>query len=420
MSFEQPITKEHQEQAHLIPSCWSEAGLTRRDYEQFLADLSTTKTFQAVDWLLETQGFGKDSPFYQVFATNMAVLTLQAQGEVDFGSLQDTFPAVAERVASINQSRQEAVKQFTENTTTLENGSERVPMHLVYGTDESALSETHKPPLVLAPGCFTGPDQLKNFIVALAQLGHTVIAPEMFRPTAETQLQFAEHDVDTLVPNTKVTAAYTSAVEASMQQYEVMQPSAESSYNLIGYSTGASAVIKAALRQPEKIASIVLLNPAGLSNTSESAFMNKLKVATSAVKHMMQNGKFENTPSFQSFCAGYSERQSKRGWREVVDIIDSAGETDLVDAIFTLIHTYGMQIGIIPTEGDKQFDLNAVEAKLQVEAEGNSANTDAQVWPLAGHHTHTTIGRNPESLAELVNDTITTLSESGAKTAALN
>jgi hypothetical protein len=385
----------------IAPDLWQESGLDPAEYNEFLNDLATAKTGQDIAWLVETYCFGKKVPLFTFLEDTLLKMTHQRPGDIDYALLERELPAVKEKIFTIENEAALLAQEYAIPAAMIQSDSYApTPLHIIErfdGPNERSAAT------IIAPGCFTGPEQLTEFSVSLAQYGHTVVAPEMFIPHQHQPRSSKEAPIET-----NVTTAYHESVASTMRFFT--EQYGENTFSLVGYSTGAAAVLKAALEQPSAINSIVLIHPIGLTNTSDSDFANKLRVAWGGLRHVIQNSKYENTPAFQKFAAGYAERQSKRGWKEIIDIIETAGEVDIQDILFTL-HQAGVRIGIIHGDGDKQFNATTSEKTLGVRDDGTTTRTGSEIWTLNESYTHTSIGRQPQAIAAFVHDGLTHLEE---------
>jgi pimeloyl-ACP methyl ester carboxylesterase len=344
----------------------------------------TPPTLHELAWTLE----GKAQHAETSFAESITLKRLSDQlfaGDTDSPELKNR-PDIQAMVTKLEQMRMRREVEYEKGTPlTVQPGFE-VPLHRIEGKDSESPGEGTK--LLIAPGCFNGPLQLRDFAVASAAYGGGVIAPEMLTPE-----QGRSAHIENSKDMTDVVSAYRHTLEATMRA--VAQGNEHEQVDLLGFSTGAAAVVDAALRNPEKIRQVILVNPIGL-NSPESGYLTRMKsTLTGTVAHMKQitdNGLIKS-PKYQQFASGMP-RQAWRGYGEVVEIIHASAKLNLTPLIAEL-KAKGVEVTIVMSENDQQFNASDV---------GESVAKAPGCGFLVVTGGHTKIGADPQQLAALVAD----------------
>lgn len=327
--------------------------------------------------------------------------SLDEDGEPNFAIIADVLPSVGERLTDIYQETL-GLKVKVKTIYTFNADGTQGP----FGACETRLlpAPDKKPstnPMLVMPGCLTGAISLENAAVAIAQTGYDVVSCDTSAPSRADNAEYHKENDTTNwpTPRTAVNTAYTQSVEYAMKTYEEgLNMPTDQKYNLLGYSTSAAAVLQAALLHPEKVDKIVLLAPIGTTNTEATYFGNVLKILINAAKHSMQNVKLgEKSQNAREYFTGYIERQKKRGWLEIPQIISNAAITDLSEAIFQVVVEKGIPVGVLLGENDELFPAEESMPMLETvdESLGDAtADTPFEVAVLEDEYTHNHLGRN--------------------------
>ena len=342
-------------------------------------------TLTELAWTLQTQAqresaSQEEKESFGRIATQLLAGTINDADLESRDGLRDTIARLQEARA-----RNEAVY---EKSTPLEVAPGlHVPLHRIGGEDSESPGEGTK--LLIAPGCFTGPLQLRDFAVASAAYGGDVIAPEMLTPDQGRSI-----DVERSKDMTDVVSAYRHTLEATMRA--VAEGKEGEKFDLLGFSTGAAAVVDAALRDPEKIRHVILVSPIGLHSLESgyiARFAGIIKGANAGYRQTKEKGLLSD-PTYQQFSKDYASRQMFRGHMELLEIVHAAAMINLTPLIAEL-KTKGIEVTVIMSEDDKQINAEEVEQSV-AKAPGCGY--------LVVTGAHTKIGAEPQALAALVAD----------------
>lgn len=278
---------------------------------------------------------------------------------------------------------------------------ETVPLHkiesgaLPHATTEDQDERPRN--VVLVPGCATGPVQLQQFAVecSLQDDKNVIWAPEVFVPS-DAMAEY-QPGVESGVPQTEFTSAYAASINATTRTIRENPKTAEAPVDLVAYSAGAVAAIAEAIEHPEQIRSITLVNPAGLTNTSQSELLNSFRVGWGAMRQGIEMWQAKvSTPVRDKFTEQSSARQEERGNKELMSILQAVSKTDLIPLIRYLQEEHNVRVSVVTSVDDVQFDYDTIRA----------AATEAGIAFHGVTGLHGEIGNNPSEMARVIADAI--------------
>lgn len=356
--------------------------------EQLPTHLTQARTLQEVLWVCEGHNVSEDLLLEIEIRAGLVHGT--PNPDFNFGSevVANTISQIEQRIKRLSAEYKQVVRISNKNSR--EYPYTDLHRILPETLTEELGQESIEPIAIIIPGTFVGPEQLAEFSESLALHGHPILAPEMY-PTSSALPDF---NLDKPIQNSKVVNAYAGATEAALLRQAEQNPGAKT--DLIAYSVGAVAAVATALKHPQTVRSIVLVNPTGL-NQSNNSPINLPKTILGAAKHMIQTSLIASTPSFdRTFIKNWAERQKNRGLSEVIDILKEASGTELQDAISYLQVEHGIKVSVVSAADDKQIDSKVSQIKAK--------EVGADTLLVAG--THTNIGREPNALAAYVSGVI--------------
>lgn len=280
-------------------------------------------------------------------------------------------------------------------------------------------------PIMIALGYSTGDIAARRNAISLAELGRSVATFDLPPQNKyfDTSLNYPPNTPD--FTKVHVTALLRSLEESDKKVFN----NPDGKYDVMAYSVGAINTIKAAMIRPEKFRKILLVNPAGLTFSTDPYWKRYKTLATNAFNHRAQvlseAGKkpmtfadrmallynFEwggdidpdaNKPYMlhTEFSEEMEAISKKGGWKMPFKVADAISRTDLVPMIQHL-QSLGIKIGVLPAEHDPLFP------EQQIEASGKRAGVD--VFPAVGAHAN--LGFNPAGMAHLYIDFLAHMDE---------
>ncbi|MDB5238263.1 MAG: hypothetical protein JWM46_533 [Candidatus Kaiserbacteria bacterium] len=361
-----------------------------------------------------------------------------------------------QRVMELRSTRKVLNSQYAQEwQTRLTPTGEEFSVHAI---DRAKVKEMRPPeddvPIVIAPGYTVGPRATRRNAIGLAELGHSVMTYAV--PTNSKNFDPDKKFGEDVPVYSKV---HATALLRAMEEGEKEIFERPTKFDVIGYSFGAISTLIAADAAPEKFRNIVLINPAGLTHTTDPELLLRLKQfipadvvdsvnskvryvrrLASTVVNSSKHGKQvleqigEKSPTFldriptpgkiskalselgemdltlnkdkamyADFSPEMKEIGAKGGLSEALHIADAISWADMLPIIERL-RWLGIQITILPGEGDPLFDVDDIERS------GKIARTDT--FAIAGGHAQ--LGFRPGAISEISVDSIHRMNEKRA------
>ncbi|MCE9541165.1 alpha/beta hydrolase [Candidatus Kaiserbacteria bacterium] len=419
---------------------------------QFLELVKDAKTFQQLIWDAEIAGLGQETRA-KVLGDDGSTVSVdrivQELINIDIGEEQEDpgnqrslrqIRALFQKVVELRSQRAEFNTLYREErvvrTTPAED--EFFAIHAIdrgaFNKEKNLDAPEEKTPIMIALGYSTGDIAARRNAVGLAELGRSVATFDLppkntyFDPT----LNYPPNTAD--FTKVHVTALLKSLEECNKNVFD----NPDGKYDVLAYSVGGINTVIAAMIRPEKFRKILLVNSAGLTNRNDPYWKRFKKLAQSAVAHRKQvlseAGKTPQKMSFfermallydfawndteeedaekvydynrladlhTEFSAEMEAISKKGGWKMPFQVADAISRIDLVPMIKYLKEEHGIEIGMLPGEGDPLFDVS------QIEEAGKDAGVD--VFPAVGAHAN--LGFNPAGMTELYVDFLAHMGE---------
>lgn len=255
-----------------------------------------------------------------------------------------------------------------------------IPIHTLHGKGEK---------IILSPGSFTGPKNVEAFAVGLAAHHENMVV------VPEHGLSKNTNPDDVRTGTTRLMQAYGASIEVGIKAAD---STGNEKMSLVGFSSGAAAIVEAALRNPEKVRSVVLLNPIGVALKDSPYLMRMFSAVKGSLEHgaMLQERKLLEDPRYAKF-ADWVPRQRIRGFGELAELLHMTAKVNLTPLLEELTRK-GIRVTVLATEDDKLFSLEDMEREVGPDSTQNGI----ELLVLKGEHTK--IGEDPEVMASFVAD----------------
>lgn len=362
------------------------------DWETFTEHLESAETLEELVWLAET---------YDLPDKIVKKLSALAGSHHDGQDYAIENRELNDRAEKLYQQRQSLNKLFNDSVQTIAHIEDPSLTTITHTIDASSLSkilnrEIDQPSILILPGFTSAPKNLRHLATDLAQKGHPSIFPETIVPKAQVPNLREEESYG--IRNTQLVNAHAGAAEAALCKH--LENNRLDKVDVVAHSIGAISAIALALKHPEKIRSVVLIDPAGLSQLSDNTALNALTVPVKASAHLIQSALQKTSPIFHNFVDDIYKRQRGRGLMEIIKIIIEKSSTHLQEAVAYLTTEKGIPIAVLPSENDQLLNPNRTHDQ--------ASEAGAESFMLTGMHT--TIGRSGRA-APIIHDTLLHINE---------
>lgn len=379
--------------------------------KNFLELVKSAHTFQELIWATERLRTQLDH------STDLEreLIVIEAEEEVDpeygMSNIRE-YPDLLKKVLELRTRRAEYNSEYRREVLGFfsRESEQSFTVHAV-NLEGKPVQEESEYPIIIAPGFTVGHEAVRRNCVGLAELHHSALTFEV--PPESTSYDSSKQYQDGLNDFGKkhVSALLHTVDVANEKIFEKPRQ-----YNVIGYSFGAIVAINAAIAEPEKFHSIVLINPGGLSHLDNSYLLRFVKMVKNSFAHRAQvlkeAGKQKRSllematepgPSMfepnrdAAFHREFStdmDRMSKKGGVQYgIDTGSTISQTNLVPLIQKL-EELGIKVTILAAEDDPLFPVDMVLKS------GEKAGVPAHDMKGA----HANLGFNPGSTSALCID----------------
>jgi len=389
---------------------------------EFLQRVQEARTFQQLIWAAETMRT-ENGP--SELERELAGIEAEEEtGDPELTKEIRQSKTILRKVMGLRTRRAELNAVYREKLSAVfTSGSDEVfAVHAVNLEKMPGDIEKSEFPIIIAPGFTVGSESVRRNAIGLAELGHSAMT---FEVPPETTI----YDRDAAFPpaTPEYTKHHATALLRTIDTGNEKIFSTPRRYNVIGYSFGAIVAITAAIAEPEKFHSIVLINPGGLTHIDDPYLLRFAKMAINATAHKRQviEEAGKKKPSLRerlspshimealstigempdldadkkSWLHGEFSTEMKSigkrgGLKGAVEIADAISQANLIPLIREL-ESKGVKIGILAAEKDPLFPVD------QIETSGQKAGVPT--YNLAGAHAN--LGFNPGPTSELCIDT---------------
>jgi len=388
------------------------------------------KTFQQLVWIAQRKRVG-DMP------TDLEKELITIEAEEDWGDVNSPFgtndypeirrsPQLLKKVMVLSTRRNEMNAEYREKLS-VAFASESNETFDVYSVnlEKKPGGEVSEHPIIIAPGFTVGHEAVRRNAIGLAELGYSSLT---FEVPPETKAYDASIPFPDSTP--EFTKHHASALIHTINAANEKIFETPRTYNVIGYSYGAIVAIHAAIAEPEKFHSIVLINPGGLSHLDDGYLLRFAKLVWNSPKHGKQvleeagqrklsyRERFGQLAKFgeigdigyadksvklhNEFSAEMNDIGARGGLPVALKTASAISQADLVPLIRQL-ESKGVKIGIWAAEDDPLFPVDDIEV--------SGAKAGVPTYTMKGAHAN--LGFNPGPTSELCIDLFRDLDPEG-------
>jgi pimeloyl-ACP methyl ester carboxylesterase len=316
-----------------------------------------------------------------------------ADGQGDLALLEYNLPDLYEKLQLLNRARK-AIREIYELPHRIEQPGELPLEVFALDAQDPRLAASIEPsgdtvPVVCIPGLSDSLIPMRRLSLSIAEHGRSVMtvkkpqANEIVDPSygiAEGMPRYVQENAS---------AALTGINYGISNIFGENQIDRPRVVDAIGYSFGAITTVAAALAQPEKFRSIILLNPSGISDAEMTPLLRFGKLARDTIRAQSAHARFAQvseraTHFFQEMKQETASADHQGGLTVALKTAEAISQVNLVPLLEEL-ESKGVRVIVVPAQDDSLFKLDDILRRFK-HPDTPPGESNISAYELAGPH----------------------------------